>query len=112
MGDDITLEQAAEAARVTALGMLMTVKNVVGSLDNVFRVVRVFGMVLAVPEFKQQPKVIDGFTEVMRLAFGEEHGRPARSAIGVASLPEGICVEVEAIFELRPARKRRGKSKA
>jgi enamine deaminase RidA (YjgF/YER057c/UK114 family) len=110
VGEDVTVEQAAEAAKVTALSMLATVRVAAGSLDNVARIVKVLGLVRAVPEFTQQPKVVDGFTEVMRIAFGDEHGLPARSAIGVASLPAGICVEVEAIFELHPGKAGRSES--
>ena len=104
VGDDISVEQAAEAARVTGLSMLATVKVALGSLDCVARAVKVLGLVRAVPEFTQQPAVMDGFTEVLRIAFGEA-GLPARSAIGVASLPEEICVEVEAVFEVRAGRR-------
>jgi enamine deaminase RidA (YjgF/YER057c/UK114 family) len=100
VGEDIDVDAAHVAARVTALNTLATVKQSVGSLDNVVRAVKVLGLVRAVPDFTQHPKVIDGFTEVLRIAFGNE-SLPARSAIGVASLPEGICVEVESIFEIR-----------
>jgi enamine deaminase RidA (YjgF/YER057c/UK114 family) len=110
VGDDITVEQAAEAARVTALSMLATVKVALGSLDRVARAVKVLGLVRAVPEFAKQPAVMDGFTEVLRIAFGAD-ALPARSAIGVASLPEQICVEVEAIFEVRAGRKGKSKGK-
>jgi enamine deaminase RidA (YjgF/YER057c/UK114 family) len=95
----MTVEQGKEAAQVTALNVLATVKASLGSLDKVRRVVKVFGLVRCTSEFKEQPRVIDGFTEVMRTAFGEERGVPARSAVGTDSLPAGICVEVEAIFE-------------
>ena len=101
VGETISVEQAAEAARVTALNTLATVEEYLDSLDDVVRVVKVLGLVRAVPDFTEHPKVLDGFTEVMRTAFGEENGSPARSAIGVASLPSGICVEVESVFEIR-----------
>lgn len=100
VGESIDVEAAAEAARWTALNTLATVKQSLGSLDNVARVVKVLGLVRAVPEFTEHPRVLDGFTYVLRVAFGE-NGLPARSAIGVASLPDGICVEVESIFEVR-----------
>lgn len=100
VGEDISIEQAAEAARITALNTLATVEQSLGSLDHVVRAVKVLGLVRAVPEFKDHPKVLDGFTGVLRIAFGE-NGLPARSAIGVASLPAGICVEIESIFEIR-----------
>lgn len=101
VGEDIDTAAAAEAARVTALNTLATVKQSLGSLDNVVRIVKVLGLVRAGPEYREHPKVLDGFTEVMRIAFGIENGSPARSAIGVMSLPDGICVEVESIFEVR-----------
>ena len=99
VGEDVSVEQAKEAAKITALNVLATVNASLGSLDRVKRVVKVLGLVRAVPDFTEHPRVIDGFTEVLRTAFGEENGLPARSAIGVASLPAGICVEVEAVFE-------------
>ena len=101
MGENLDLAAAREAARITALNTLATVKKTLGSLDAVLRVVKTLGLVRAVPDFTDQPKVIDGFSDVLRVAFGEEHGLGARSAIGVASLPDGICVEVETIFEVR-----------
>lgn len=101
VGEDVSVGQAREAARITALNTLATVKQALGSLDGVARAVKVLGLVRAVPEFTGHPKVLDGFTEVLRIAFGEENGSPARSAIGVASLPEGICIEVESIFEVK-----------
>ena len=83
------------------MNTLATVEENLNSLDDVVRVVKVLGFVRAIPEFTEHPKVLDGFTEIMRTAFGEVNGSPARSAIGVASLPAGICVEVESIFEVR-----------
>jgi enamine deaminase RidA (YjgF/YER057c/UK114 family) len=76
------------------------VKKSLGSLDDVVRAVKVLGLVRAIPEFTEHPKVIDGFTEVLQVAFGD-NGLPARSAMGMASLPDGICVEVECMFEVR-----------
>jgi len=101
VGETISLADAAEAAQITALNTLATVQQALGSLDNVVRVVKVLGFVRAVPEFTEHPKVLDGFTGVMRVAFGEINGLPSRSAIGVHSLPDGICVEVESIFEVK-----------
>jgi enamine deaminase RidA (YjgF/YER057c/UK114 family) len=100
VGEDVDTAAAAEAARITALNTLATVKKSLGSLDQVVKIVKVLGLVRAVPEFRDHPKVLDGFTDVMRIAFGEQNGLPARSAIGVYSLPDGICVEVESIFEV------------
>jgi enamine deaminase RidA (YjgF/YER057c/UK114 family) len=101
VGETVNLLEATEAARITAINMLATVKSALGSLDKVAGVVKVLGLVRAVPDFTDQPRVIDGFSDVMRIAFGQEAGLSARSAIGVASLPDGICVEVEAIFEIQ-----------
>lgn len=99
LGADLTLEQGARSAQKVALCMLATIKAAVGELSRVKRFVRILGMVQATPEFKDHPKVINGFSDLMVVAFGE-HGRGARSAVGVASLPSGIAVEVEATVEL------------
>jgi enamine deaminase RidA (YjgF/YER057c/UK114 family) len=99
VGEDIDIAQATEAARVTAINTLATLKKYLGSLDHAIRPLKVLGLVRAVPDFTEHPRVIDGFSDVLRIAFGDEH-LPARSAIGVASLPQGICVEVESIFEI------------
>jgi enamine deaminase RidA (YjgF/YER057c/UK114 family) len=96
---DLSVEQSAQAARSTALQILRTVDAAAG-LDNVARAIKVLGFVRANLDFTQHPKVIDGFTNVLRLAFGEA-GVPARSAIGAGGLPLGACLEVEAIFELK-----------
>jgi enamine deaminase RidA (YjgF/YER057c/UK114 family) len=101
VGESVSVAEARDAARITALNTLATVKQELGSLDRVVRAVKVLGLVRAVPEFTEQPAVLDGFTEVLRVAFGTPAGLPARSAIGVLSLPDGICVEVESIFEVR-----------
>lgn len=101
VGEDLDVSAARDAARLTALNTLATVKKALGSLENVVRVVKTLGLVRAIPEFTEQPKVIDGFSDVLRVAFGDELGLGSRSAIGVASLPDGICVEVETIFEVR-----------
>jgi enamine deaminase RidA (YjgF/YER057c/UK114 family) len=103
VGSDLTLEQGYEAARVTGLGVLSTVRATLGSLDQVARLVKVLGMVNCTPEFTQHPQVINGFSELMVQVFGEQLGKGARSAVGMGSLPGNIAVEVEAIFELRSA---------
>jgi enamine deaminase RidA (YjgF/YER057c/UK114 family) len=95
---DVTAGQAA--ARLAGLAMLATVRAHAGSLDRVARVVKVLGMVNATPEFTDHPKVINGCSDLLVQLFGEA-GLGARSAIGVASLPAGIAVEIEAIFQLR-----------
>jgi enamine deaminase RidA (YjgF/YER057c/UK114 family) len=100
VGGDMTLEQAQECARLVGLNILATVKNTLGSLDKVKRLVKTLGLVNAVPNFVQQPQVINGFSELMAQVFGEDAGVGARSAIGVGSLPGNIGVEIECIFEV------------
>jgi len=102
VGQDIDVAGATEAAKITALNMLATVKAKLGTLDRVKRLVKTFALVRGTPEFGDQPKVVNGFSAVMRTAFGAEFGVGARSAMGTNSLPEGICVEVEAVFEITP----------
>jgi enamine deaminase RidA (YjgF/YER057c/UK114 family) len=95
----MSAEEANAVARQVALNMLGSVRALVGSLDRVKRVVKVLGMVNSVDGFTASPKVINGFSDCMVEVFGDA-GRHARSAVGVAELPGGIPVEVEAIFEL------------
>jgi enamine deaminase RidA (YjgF/YER057c/UK114 family) len=97
LGADLDVAAGREAARLTALAMLATVKAHLGSLDKVARVVKVLGMVNATPDFEEHPQVINGFSDLMVQVFGDK-GLGARSAVGTASLPAGIAVEVEAIF--------------
>lgn len=103
LGKDMDVAAGAKAAQVTALNMLATVKATLGTLDRVKRLVKTFALVRGTPEFGDQPKVVNGFSDVMRTAFGEEFGVGARSAMGTSNLPEGICVEVEAVFEIVPS---------
>jgi enamine deaminase RidA (YjgF/YER057c/UK114 family) len=100
VGADLTTEQGKEAARIVGLGVLSTVRNTLGSLDKVQSLVKTLGMVNCTPEYTDQPKVINGFSELMAEVFGEEAGVGARSAVGVGSLPGGIAVEIECIFEV------------
>ncbi|AEI82402.1 endoribonuclease L-PSP (plasmid) [Cupriavidus necator N-1] len=97
-GEDVAM--GYEAARQVALQMLATVKLALGDLDRVESVLKALGMVHATPDFTLHPKVINGFSEVLTTAFGDA-GRHARSAVGMASLPHGMVVEVEAIFLVR-----------
>ena len=101
VGADLSVEQAYEAARVAGLAMLSRIRLVVGSLDRVSRIVKVLGMVNAAPDFIQQPRVIDGFSNLMVEVFGEA-GRGARAAVGMATLSGGMAVEVEMVVELKP----------
>lgn len=103
VGADLTLEQGAEAARLVGLHILSTVRNTLGSLDRVVRLVKTLGMVNCTSDFTQQPKVVNGFSELMVQVFGEDAGKGGRSAIGVNVLPSNVPVEIEAIFEIRPA---------
>jgi len=100
LGADMDVAQGQAAARLVALAMLATVRVHVGSLEAVARVVKVLGFVQATPEFTDHPKVMNGFSDLMVELFGDV-GLGARSAVGAASLPAGIPVEVEAIFALR-----------
>ncbi len=96
VGRDLTPEEAYDAARVTALAMLASLKRELGELDRVRAWVRVFGMVNAAPGFNNTPSVINGFSDLVIELYGRERGSHARSAIGVAELPFDIPVEIEA----------------
>jgi enamine deaminase RidA (YjgF/YER057c/UK114 family) len=100
LGDTLQKEAGYEAARRTGINMLTTLRQEFGSLDRVRRLVKTVGFVNATPDFKDHPAVINGFSELMRDVFGPEAGLGARSAMGVASLPAGWAVEIEAIFEI------------
>jgi enamine deaminase RidA (YjgF/YER057c/UK114 family) len=100
-GADLSVEQAYAAARLAGLAMLARIRLVAGSLDRVMRVVKVLGMVNATPDFKEQPKVISGFSDLMVEVFGEA-GRGARAAVGMAALTGQIAVEIEMVIELKP----------
>jgi enamine deaminase RidA (YjgF/YER057c/UK114 family) len=100
VGADLSLEQGKESARLVGLNILSTVRNALGSLDRVRRLVKTLGMVNCTADFKEQPQVINGFSELMAEVFGEEAGVGARSAVGMGSLPSNIPVEIECIFEV------------
>jgi enamine deaminase RidA (YjgF/YER057c/UK114 family) len=101
VGQDLDLEAGKAAARQTGLTMLASLRRVLGSLDRIERVVKVFGMVNCTPEFQGHPQVINGFSELFAEIWGPEKGVGARSAVGNNSLPSNIAVEVEAIFALK-----------
>ena len=101
VGKDLSLAQGKAAARMVGLNVLASVRDTLGSLDKVVRVVKVLGMVNCTTDFTQQPAVVNGFSELMVEVFGEERGKGARSAVGMGSLPGNIAVEIEAIFEVR-----------
>ncbi len=100
LGDDLSVEQGYEAARLTALGILATLKSALGSLDRVKRLVKAMGLVNATTDFTQHPAVINGFSELIAEVFGRERGIGVRSAFGAGSLPLGVAVEIEAVFEI------------
>jgi enamine deaminase RidA (YjgF/YER057c/UK114 family) len=99
LGKDLTIEQGYEAARLTAINHLSVLKRELGSLNKVRRVVKVLGMVNCTEDFKDQPKVINGYSDLMVEIFGDK-GKHARSAVGMCALPFGIAVEVEIILEV------------
>lgn len=99
VGDDLNQEEGYKAARQVGLTMLSTILTHFGDIDKVKRIVKVFGMVNCTPDFQRQPLVMNGFSELMAEVFGKEYGIGARSAVGMM-LPDGIPVEVEAMFEL------------
>lgn len=100
VGDDISVEQAAELARTCALNALAAVRSLVDDLDRVVQVVKVVGFVASAASFVEQPAVVNGASDLLAVAFGGA-GRHARSAVGVASLPRGVPVEVEIVVEVR-----------
>jgi enamine deaminase RidA (YjgF/YER057c/UK114 family) len=100
VGDQLTAEQGKEAARLVGLNILSTVRNTLGSLDKVKRLVKTLGMVNAAADFRDHPQVINGFSELMAQVFGEEAGVGVRSAVGMGSLPMNIPVEIECVFEV------------
>jgi enamine deaminase RidA (YjgF/YER057c/UK114 family) len=99
LGRDLTVEQGRRSAEKVGLCMLATIKAAVGELSKVKRFVRILGMVNATEDFSEHPKVVNGFSDLMVVAFGEA-GRGARSAVGMQSLPSDIAVEIEATVEL------------
>lgn len=99
LGREISIEEGYEAARLTAINQLAVLKAVLGDLNKVKRIVKVLGMVNSDPSFVEQPKVINGFSDMMVAVFGER-GRHARAAVGMASLPRGQAVEIEMIVEV------------
>ena len=98
VGRDVTWEEAYEHAKTTALGLLAAAKMAAGGLDKV-EILKVFGMVNGVPEFTDQPKVINGCSDLFVLVLGER-GRHARSAVGMGSLPNNMTVEIEAVIRV------------
>ena len=102
VGREFTIEEGYQHARSTGLSILAAIKAELGDLDRVKRIVKVLGMVNAMPDFGHQPEVINGCSDLFVEVFGER-GRHARSAVGMGSLPRGIPVEVEVIVEVEDA---------
>jgi enamine deaminase RidA (YjgF/YER057c/UK114 family) len=100
VGRTLDAEQGKLAARQAGLAILSTIKAHIGSLDNVRRVIKILGMVNAVPEFEKHPYVINGCSELFAEIWGTDNGVGVRSAVGFASLPDNIPVEIETLFEL------------
>jgi enamine deaminase RidA (YjgF/YER057c/UK114 family) len=100
VGAEVSLDEAHEAARLTGLSILGTLKRELGDLDRVTAWLRVFGMVNSAPGFTDQPSVINGFSDLILELYGPEVGRHARSAVGMAELPFGIPVEIEAELQI------------
>ncbi|MEO1990728.1 MAG: RidA family protein [Pirellulales bacterium] len=100
IGQDLDSEQGKEAARQVGLSILSTLVSHLGSLDRVNRVIKIFGMVNATDDFSDHPIIINGCSELFRSVWGADQGVGVRSAIGVASLPSNMAVEIEAMFEL------------
>lgn len=99
VGADLSIEEGYQAGRLTAIAHLSVLKAELGDLNKVVRLVKVLGMVNCAPDFQNQPEVINGYSDLMVEVFGER-GKHARSAVGMASLPRGIAVEVEVIVEV------------
>ena len=100
IGKDLTIEEGKLAAQQVGLAILATLKQNLGSLDRIKRVIKVLGMVNCVPEFERHPFVINGCSELFTKVWGEENGIGVRSAVGMGSLPDNIPVEIEVMFEL------------
>src|SRR5437879_1596935 len=97
VGADLSLEQGKEAARVVGIAILSTVRNTLGSLDKVKRLIKTLGMVNSMADFKDHPAVINGFSDLMAEVFGDDAGVGARSAVGMGSCPGHLCGDVECI---------------
>ena len=99
LGADMTVEEGYQSARLVGLGLISTLKDALGDLDRIKRVVKVVGFVNSTPDFLDHPKVVNGVSDLLVEVFGDK-GRHARSAVGMVQLPGGIPVEVEVIVEV------------
>ena len=103
VGRDLSVEQGYRAARLTALAMLGSLERELGDLDRIRAFARVFGMVNSATGFNQQPRVMNGFSDLILEVFGAQIGAHSRSAVGMAELPFDLPVEIEAEVEIEPA---------
>jgi len=101
VGKDVGIDSAYASARKVGLCLLSSLKAEIGDLRKVKRIVKVLGMVNSAPDFTDQPRVINGFSDLMVSVFGDR-GRHARSAVGMGSLPLGMSVEIEMVVEVEP----------
>ena len=102
VGADVTEEEAYLCAKAVGLSMLASIKENVGDLDRVKRVIRLYGMVNSAPDFDRHMRVIDGASDLLFELWGPEYGQHARAAVGIAGLPRGSVVEIISEFELHP----------
>ena len=100
VGRDLSVEQGYRAARLTALAMLGSIERELGELDRIVAWTRVFGMVNSAPGFNQQPRVMNGFSDLILELFGPDRGAHSRSSVGMAELPFDLPVEIEAELEI------------
>lgn len=100
VGRDLDADAGKQAARQAGLAMLATLVAALGSLDRVGRLIKLLGAVNCTPDFEKHPHVINGASELFAEIWGPDHGVGARSAVGMSSLPLGVPVEIEAVFEL------------
>jgi len=100
LGEDLSIEQGYKAARQIGIAQLSVLKNELGDLNKVIRIVKVLGFVQCTDDFMDQPKVINGFSDLMVEVFGDK-GKHARAAVGTNALPGGICAEIEMIVEIK-----------
>jgi enamine deaminase RidA (YjgF/YER057c/UK114 family) len=100
VGVEFTMDEGKAAAQQVGLAILSTLKKNLGSLNKIKRVIKVLGMVNAIPEFERHPYVINGCSELFAKVWGDDNGVGVRSAVGMGSLPDNIPVEIEAMFEL------------
>lgn len=101
LGKDVSDEEGRIAARQCGLAILSSVKDHLGDLEKIKRVIKILGMVNCTPDYTNQPVIINGCSELYVQLWGEDNGKGVRSAVGMGSLPGNVAVEIEAIFELK-----------